>query len=207
MATKKTAATKTQPTTTASKTRTLAVHEIAMSSIAQNAIGISSWSKFAGVADLGELVKDLNQQVEQVNNGELGSLEAMLFGQAKVLETMFTNLARRAANSDGLNQFQCNLTLALKAQAQCRATLEALAEIKNPRTVAFVNQANMTTGPQQVNNGISAGFREQCTQAHARAEDSQSEPNKLLETNHGKRLDTRAKGTAGRTNQAVEAMG
>ena len=112
MATKKTAATKTQPTTTASKTRTLAVHEIAMSSIAQNAIGISSWSKFAGVADLGELVKDLNQQVEQVNNGELGSLEAMLFGQAKVLETMFTNLARRAANSDGLNQFQCNLTAA-----------------------------------------------------------------------------------------------
>ena len=191
----------------ADKPKTLAPHEIVLSSITQNAVGVLSWSKFAGEADLGELVKDLDKRIDKIKDGDMSSVEAMLFGQAKVLETMFTSLARRAANQDGLKQFQVNLTLALKAQAQCRATLEALAEIKNPRTVAFVNQANMTTGPQQVNNGISAGFREQCTQAHARAEDSQSEPNKLLETNHGKRLDTRAKGTAGRTNQAVEAMG
>ena len=43
---------------------------------------------------------------------------------------------------------------ALKAQAQCRATLEALAEIKNPRPVAFVKQANISGGHQQVNNGM-----------------------------------------------------
>jgi len=30
--------------------------------------------------------------------------------------------------------------LALKAQAQCRATLQTLAEIKNPHPVAFVKQ-------------------------------------------------------------------
>ena len=42
----------------------------------------------------------------------------------------------------------------LKAQAQCRATLEALAEIKNPHPVAFVKQANISSGHQQVNNGM-----------------------------------------------------
>ena len=41
-----------------------------------------------------------------------------------------------------------------KRQAQCRATLEALAEIKNPRPVAFVKQANISGGHQQVNNGM-----------------------------------------------------
>ena len=40
--------------------------------------------------------------------------------------------------NDGLKQFQVYLSLALKAQAQCRATPEALAEIKNPRPIAFV---------------------------------------------------------------------
>ena len=84
----------------------------------------------------------------------MGPIEGMLYRQAKTLETMFTSLARRAAGNDGLKQFQVNLTLALKAQAQCRATLEALAEIKNPRSVSFVKQANISGGPQQVNNGI-----------------------------------------------------
>ena len=39
------------------------------------------------------------------------------------------------------------LRLALKAQSQCRATLETLAAIKNP-PVIFAKQANVTTGPQ-----------------------------------------------------------
>jgi len=44
------------------------------------------------------------------------------------------------------------LRLALKAQSQCRTTLETLAVIKNPAPVAFVRQANIAHGPQQVNN-------------------------------------------------------
>ena len=34
-----------------------------------------------------------------------------------------------------------------EVQAQCRATLSALAEIKNPRPVSFVGQANISNGP------------------------------------------------------------
>ena len=42
--------------------------------------------------------------------------------------------------------------MGLKAQSQCRATIEALATIKNPLNVALVNQANIANN-QQVNNG------------------------------------------------------
>jgi hypothetical protein len=70
---------------------------------------------------------------------------------------MFTSLVRQAASETGLKQYQAKLTFALKAQAQCRSALEALAEIKNPRPVSFVKQANIANGPQQVNNGAAAG--------------------------------------------------
>jgi hypothetical protein len=189
----------------ADKPRLSKPHEIVLSTVTQNAVGILSWSKFAGEADLQELCTDLDKRIDKIKAGDMSSVEAMLFGQAKVLETMFTSLARRAANNDGLKQFQVNLTLALKAQAQCRSTLEALAEIKNPRPVQFVKQANMTTGPQQVNNGYAG------TPSHSGIQSGagniQSEQNKLLEADHGNYLDTRAQGTAGRVNQTVEAVG
>ncbi|WP_210235030.1 hypothetical protein, partial [Mesorhizobium sp. M2D.F.Ca.ET.185.01.1.1] len=60
-------------------------------------------------------------------------VESMLFAQANTLDMIFGHLARKAAFSEYLNQFQAHLSLALKTQAQCRATLEALAGIKNPR--------------------------------------------------------------------------
>jgi hypothetical protein len=43
------------------------------------------------------------------------------------------------------------MRIALRAQSQCRATLETLGTIKNPPTV-FVKQTNVTSGPQQINN-------------------------------------------------------
>ena len=51
---------------------------------------------------------------------------------------------------------RCYLRLALKAQSQCRATLATLAAVKNPQPVAFVRQANIAHGPQQVNNAAAA---------------------------------------------------
>ena len=187
------------------KPKTLEPHEIVTSSTIQNAVGIVSWGKFAGEANLSELVQDLDKRIDKIKDGDMSPVEAMLFGQAKVLETMFTSLARRAANNEGLKQFQVNLTLALKAQAQCRSTLEALAEIKNPRPVHFVKQANMTTGPQQVNNGYAG------TPSHSGIQSGagniQSEQNKLLEADHGNYLDTRAQGAASRVNQTVDAVG
>ena len=146
-------ATPTPPATTPEK-RMLKPHELVLSPTIQSAVGIQAWGKFAGEVDLVELLQGQREQFKKVQAGDMQPVEAMLYGQAKTLETIFTSLARKAVAQEYLKQFQVNLTLALKAQAQCRATLEALAEIKNPRPVAFVKQANISGGHQQVNNGM-----------------------------------------------------
>jgi hypothetical protein len=88
------------------------------------------------------------------------------------------------------------LRLALKAQSQSRTSIESLAQIKNP-PVVYARQANFANGPQQVNNGISlSGARE-----------NEIPPNKLLEAQHGERLDARTASTASGANQAMETVG
>ena len=141
-----TKAKKATPTTTTPDKRLMEPHELVLSPTVQSGVGIHAWSKFLGEADVGELVKNLRERVDKVIDGDMKPVEAMLFGQAMTLQTIFTSLARKATGQEYLKQFQVNLTLALKAQAQCRATLEALAEIKNPRPVAFVKQANIAAG-------------------------------------------------------------
>ena len=69
------------------------------------------------------------------------------------LQAIFMNLARRAASPEYLKQWEAYLRMAMKAQNQCRMTLETLATIKNP-PVVFARQANINNGgQQQVNNG------------------------------------------------------
>lgn len=203
MATAKPAkAKKATPKPPATTERTLKPHELVLSPTIQNAVGVHAWSKFAGEADLAETVADLRKQVKEVQAGDMGRVEAMLYGQAMTLQTIFTSLARKAVAQEYLKQFQVNLTLALKAQAQCRATLQALAEIKNPRPVSFVQQANIAHGPQQVNNGAST----QGTHPPAHAEKTEAVQNELLEYQHGNYLDTGAQGQAGRADRKLEAV-
>lgn len=138
------------------------------------AAGICAWSKSAagGDADLQAAYEALMVQTAAVQAGNLKTPEAMLYGQAATLQTVFTALIRRAATADRIPQFQAAMAMALKAQAQCRATLETLAEIKNPRPATFVRQANIANGPQQVNNGNPANQEDQpkaITQAEVHA--------------------------------------
>jgi hypothetical protein len=86
--------------------------------------------------------------------------------------------------------------MAMKAQNQCRMTLETLSTIKNP-PVVYAKQANIAHGPQQVNNGT----------VPSRAEEKINSPNKLLEPSNEIPMDTGAPGTAGGSNSQVEAVG
>ena len=143
--------------------------------------------------DLGELVDGLRDTFKEVKGGDLCTMEAMLISQATALQTIFTSLARRAANQEHLRQYETFMGLALKAQAQSRATISALVDLKYPRQATFVKQANIAHGPQQVNNGGEDSA--QYAQARTQAEKSTPEQNKLLEAEHGKprqRMDTRA---------------
>jgi hypothetical protein len=44
------------------------------------------------------------------------------------------------------------MRFALKVQNQCRGTLQALVQLKQPSNTIFVKQANIAQGHQQVNN-------------------------------------------------------
>ncbi|MBT2323137.1 hypothetical protein J7E62_12355 [Variovorax paradoxus] len=68
------------------------------------------------------------------------------------MNALYTELARRASLNMGEYLAATYLRLAMKAQSQCRSTIEALAEMKNP-PVVFARQANISNGPQQVSNG------------------------------------------------------
>lgn len=158
-----------------------------------------AYSKQFGELDLTALVDELSGQIAAVNGGDMRRGEAMLVAQAHTLEAIFHELVRRAGLNMGeyLGAAETYMRLGLKAQAQCRATLETLAAMKNPAPVTFVRQANVAHGPQQVNNAPAEA---------SRARESENRPNKLLEQRHGERLDP---GTAHATvaaNSAVAAV-
>jgi hypothetical protein len=90
--------------------------------------------------------------------------------------------------------------LGLKAQAQCRATLQTLFEMKNPQPVAFVKQANIANGPQQVNNGVA-------TEPSPHAGISANSSNELLGLSYEQRLDTRTTGAPGGAHPQLETVG
>jgi hypothetical protein len=116
---------------------------------------------------------------------------------------MFTQLAFHASKMTIVDQIDRFTRLALKAQGQCRATLETLAAIKNPPTV-FARQANIAQGPQQVNNTVSLPNRD--VQPHARAGNPEIGPIELLEA-HAERLELGTAGTAGAGDQALAPVG
>ncbi len=145
---------------------------------------------FGEDTDLTAYLAELRVLSQTVQNGDMTGLEKMLVIQANTLDMIFNQLARKAAFSEYLNQFQTHLSLALKAQAQSRATVEALAEIRNPRPVAFVKQANIANGPQQVNNGGTTANISAPPQSLAREKNGEA-TNELLTDDHGTTLDTR----------------
>ena len=152
------------------------------------------------------LAHGLTASMERSKGGDLSTLEDMLIGQATALQTIFTSLARRAQAQTSQRNLEAFLGLALKAQAQSRATITALVDLKHPRQAMFVKQANIANGPQQVNNGVPAD-PERSALACARGEEKQNLQNKELELNDGQWLDTRATGATGRTDPHLEAVG
>jgi hypothetical protein len=116
--------------------------------------GAEGKSGLGGVLDTPSLLAELKDQAQAVNRGNLANQEAMLTNQAIALQTLFARLSERAMACTEVASFEANMRMALRAQAQSRAAIEALALIKNP-PVVFAKQANIASGPQQVNNGVS----------------------------------------------------
>lgn len=155
-----------------------------------------------------ELVASVKAHGDKVNGNDLAAAEQMLVAQAIALNSIFAEMARRSALNMGdyLDATDRYMRLALKAQGQCRATLETLAAIKNP-PVVFARQANIAHGPQQVNNGVATELnRRSSTPAHAH-EQTGITSNELLGIEDGKRMDAGTQGAAGLANPRLAAVG
>jgi hypothetical protein len=185
------------------KPRERMLAELGLSAILANTSTARSFAKATfGELDLTESVGVMREKVNAVHLGNLAGLEETLTAQAVALDAIFNEMARRAALNMGeyINAAETYLRLGLKAQAQCRATLQTLFEMKNPQPVAFVKQANIANGPQQVNNGVA-------TEPLPHAGISANQSNELLELSHEQRLDIRTAGSAGGAHSRLETVG
>ena len=147
---------------------------------------------FDGAVEPKDILVTLRSQAAAIQQGDMSQVEAMLINQAVALQSMFSDLAVRAKKQKSFEGVQCLSQLALRAQAGCRATLQTLGEIKNPRQVAFVKQTNIAQ-TQQVNNGMPSP----ASPAHARK--VEVAPNEVLvKEQHGsKKMDARATKASG----------
>lgn len=149
------------------------------------------------------LVTELSRHVVDVQDGKMNRPEALLMMQAHSLDAIFNTLAQRAGNNVGSNADLAEryLRMALKAQSQCRTTLEALAEIKSPKSATFIKQLN-NAAQQQVNNGnVTNGG------AAASHEKNPNRPNELIKEAPHATLDTGAARKAGRTDPQMATVG
>jgi hypothetical protein len=177
------------------------IAQLAVTPSLQAASTIKRWSHAIGDLDITSLIDELRQQAASASGGDLKRQEATLTIQVHTLDTIFNELARRAHANMGEGYLDAGdryMRLALRAQSQCRATIETLAEMKNPKPVAFVQQANIANGPQQVNNA-------QATVA-PRARESENQPNKLLEQQRNEWLDGGTAQAPVSSNSSVEAL-
>jgi hypothetical protein len=169
--------------------------------VTANAIRLFGKGTFGGDIDLTSVVTALIRSSDSINDNDLKQVEAMLMSQATALNFIFGELTKRSAinlNGGGEHMLamETYFKMAMKAQSQCRQTLETLGNIKNP-PIVYAKQANIANGPQQVNNGPAP---------RAHADENQNQPNKLLEQNHEKRMDIGTKSAASNSHPPMEAL-
>lgn len=145
--------------------------------------------------EVGCLLEALQKQSEAINSGDMSRAESMLICQSHTLDSLFTYLTNKALTQNHMPNYEGFMRLALKAQNQCRMTLETLGKIKNP-PVVYAKQANITNGPQQINNGI----------PDTHTAENQNQQNELLTVNHGETLDSSRTGETIGGNQAMATV-
>ena len=140
------------------ETETEAHSRAMLSPMTNAALNVINYHPIPGGSDVNGILAEITKQAKMVQAGDMSGPEAMLVSQAHTLDILFSSFAQRAAFSNQAGHFsamESYMKLALKAQSQCRTTIEALGELKHPRTATFIKQANIA-GQQQVNNGDGA---------------------------------------------------
>ncbi|QGN56547.1 hypothetical protein GKE62_17905 [Novosphingobium sp. Gsoil 351] len=107
--------------------------------------------KLPGEPDFGDYGESLKAKANAAANGELKMASELLTVQAFSLDAMFTELSRRATLNFGDYPQAADryARLAFKAQGNCRAVLEALAKLHQPREQT-VRHVHVNEGGQAV---------------------------------------------------------
>lgn len=95
---------------------------------------------------------EMHDRVTKAGAGDLSLASELLTAQALSLDGIFTDMARRAEHqmrAGYLQAFELYARLALKAQAQSRATVEALAKLHQPREQT-VRHVHVNEGGQAI---------------------------------------------------------
>lgn len=164
---------------------------------AYRVIGMMQPKNLADEIDTPTMLATLRDQAAAVQRGDLANAEAMLINQASALQALFVRLSERAMEQAHMSNLEGFMRMALRAQSQCRATLETLATINNP-PIVYAKQANFAAGHQQVNNG---------TQMPMRTRENENQQSKQSEANHELLPDTRASALAGAIDPQMETLG
>jgi hypothetical protein len=136
-----------------------------------------------GKIDALALVDRMQELTDEASSGNMSHFESMLASQAIALDAIFHRLASQANQNIGryAGATDTYLRLGLKAQAQSRSAIEALAALKAPRQ--YISQTNVAS-TMQVNNSL-----------------------KGLEARYGERMDFGAQAASGSADSTVEALG
>lgn len=118
----------------------------------------SQFGSLAGGPGFGDYADAINDRGTDAAKGDMDATCRVLAAQAMTLDMVFTEMARRMAlnMAEHLSATDTYARIALKAQAQSRATLETLAKIHQPReqTVrhVHVNEGGQAVIADQVHN-------------------------------------------------------
>lgn len=191
----------------ADQTKDSAIAEAALSPEMANASTTADYSKgiFPDIR-LQDCIEVMQAEIKAVNGGNLDKLEGILTAQAEALNAVFNNLAKRSIHAKYMEHMDTYLRLALKAQSQCRTTVEAIAEIKYPKSATFIKQQNVAN-QQQVNNDSATS-----TPARVREKDITPTNELLTDTSNsalgtGQSLQRKSQGVRDGGNNPVKQRG
>ena len=130
------------------KTEAEKLANIALASEFKAAVTAQAYAPLIGETDLAAVLKRLGEMSTSSVGESSKEHEYLLSAQVIALDSIFNRLAIQAHASIGKHPkvVDTYLRLALKAQSQCRATAETLANLKSPRQ--HISQTNVATALQ-----------------------------------------------------------
>lgn len=115
-------------------------------------LGAAQFGRMECAPGSGDYAEALARIGGAVRRGDLALASDLLAAQALTLDGIFTEMARRMALAhviDGMAAAETYARIAMKAQAQSRATLEALAQMHQPREQT-VRRVEVSEGGQAI---------------------------------------------------------